>query len=231
MSKPSFIKISLLAALAVPTFGAGEPRDARELLARAILIRGGVYHTGSYEADCFPPRQVVVADFYLWPTEVTESWWKAIHEDQAQNADPNQPATGMTHQEAEAFCRKLSEHYQITVRLPSADEWQIAARAGTPGVTYPWGWGLPAGRAAFDAKGPAAVGTYPPNPLGFYDMAGNVAEWVLADSKEDHAPVMGGSWAERDPRYLRISHRLILPKSYRDRDVGFRFLIEAPANN
>jgi len=50
----------------------------------------------------------------------------------------------------------------------------------------------------------------------------------LAAEGEDRAPVMGGSWAERDPDYLRIAHRLSLPRSYRGADVGFRLLIELP---
>jgi len=80
-----------------------------------------------------------------------------------------------------------------------------------------------------NAERPSAVDDGKPNPAGLFHMCGNMAEWCLAGDDDEQAPVMGGSWAERDPRFLRISHRMTLPKDYRDEDVGFRILIESPA--
>ncbi|HET7811118.1 MAG TPA: PEGA domain-containing protein [Steroidobacteraceae bacterium] len=85
-------------------------------------------------------------------------------------------------------------------RLPTEGEWEFVARAAASGkpLKYPWGQELPvvsgtanfAGAEAFALLGaqldghrdefPAssAPALFPPNAMGFYDLAGNVSEWV-----------------------------------------------------
>lgn len=206
----------------------GAPESAAELVAWSIAVPAGRYHVGSHERGCYPPAVAEVSAFYLWPREVTRGWWRLFRpDDPAGEGDANMPVTASYH-DARAFCAWLEQRYQVRARLPTPEEWMVAASAGTAGVKYPWGWGHPGGRAAFDTTSAAAVASFPPGPNGLYDMAGNVAEWASAPTGEDRAPVMGGSWAERDPDYLRIAHRLSLPVDYRGADVGFRVLIEAP---
>jgi formylglycine-generating enzyme required for sulfatase activity len=100
--------------------------------------------------------------------------------------------------DAEAFCRWLSEREGRTYRLPTEAEWEYAARGGTDG---PWWTGddpgelrragnvadvslsaaMPAAdwNAAWDDGHPflAPVGSFAPNPFGLYDVHGNVWEW------------------------------------------------------
>jgi formylglycine-generating enzyme required for sulfatase activity len=242
MSKPTFIKMLLFLVLVMLGIGIGAamrrdiftperlPMDARDLLRQSVPVPGGHYMIGSNEQGCHPKRIVLLDSIYIWPTEVPASWWALYKGHTVPNKEMARlPAAGISYGDAVGFCDWLSSRYGIPVRLPTVEEWEVAARSGTPGVPYPWGWNNPEHQAVFDARSAHPIAECDPNPWGLYDMSGNVAEWCRADESSAAAAfVMGGSWAERDPRFLRISHALALPKSYRDQDVGFRFVIEPP---
>lgn len=153
----------------------------------------------------------------------------------------NSPVVGVTWRGARAYCRWLSRRTRRRYDLPTAAQWEVAARAGS---RDPWHWGgdEDATRyrsAAGQQKGTSDVGSYPPNAWGMHDTAGNVWEWMLDCFESDFAiyaplrdPVIrndaceapeirGGSF--RDGGYLtRAAFRSSLPWSARLDNVGFR---------
>ncbi len=140
--------------------------------------------------------------------------------------------------------------------LPTEAQWEYACRAGTE-TTYAFGdacdgsqanvhgeYPYPPGTAPGDyVGGTTAVGMYPPNAWGLYDMHGNVWEWTLDwyasyDVKDTVDPVnltgrgvsrvlRGGSWAA-SAFCARSAHRVndsdILFNDNPDK-VGFRLVI------
>ena len=128
---------------------------------------------------------------------------------------------------ASTKCLKRAKFARL---IEEGESLSAAARGGVDGAPYPWGWGgQPRERAQFDAEGPAARGgTFPANGFGLVDVAGNLAEWCAADPQgpQGQRAARGGSWAERNPEFLKIEHRQWFPADYRGRDVGFRVLRE-----
>jgi formylglycine-generating enzyme required for sulfatase activity len=144
------------------------------------------------EADEMPAHRVRLSKaFFLGQTVVTQGQWKAVMgtepwsgKDAVREGD-DYPAVYVTWDDAQAFCRKLSEQEGKTYRLPTEAEWEYACRAGTS-TLYSFGDDASRlGEYAWFTKNAAdagesyahKVGTKRPNPWGLYDMHGNVCEW------------------------------------------------------
>jgi formylglycine-generating enzyme required for sulfatase activity len=155
------------------------------------------------------------------------------------------PVTLVRWADAAAYCRWLADRTGIPVRLPTEAEWEYAARAGRASI-YPTGDAIDPAVANFLEEpslkrfnGTRAVGSYPPNPLGLFDMAGNVWEWVSdwysgtyyaeAPALDPRGPdegrfrvIRGGSWVVSDPTLLECSHRHHVPVNTYSYSIGFR---------
>ena len=163
----------------------------------------------------------------------------------------SQPVVLITHDDALAYCRWLSETVARPLRLPTEAEWEKAARAGADGLRYPWGADIDASRGNFlndpaskRERGPRPTGTYPPNAYGLYDICGNVWEWIadwygpdyygLGEMRDPRGPssghvriVRGGSWVTADVGMLRSAYRHKVPPDTYAYSIGFRIVCEA----
>jgi formylglycine-generating enzyme required for sulfatase activity len=149
--------------------------------------------------------------------------------------------------DAQAYCRWLSEELGATVRLPTEAEWERAAR-GTDGREWPWGNTFDSNRANTDHD----RGDWTTTPVGMYplgaslegvlDMAGNVWEWTATkwlENYENYATlvdnnpnadasarrvVRGGAWLD-DQFNVRAAYRGRFAPDSRDLRLGFRVVV------
>lgn len=158
-----------------------------------VQQKGGCFLMGSDhgDADERPIHEVCVSSFKMDPWEITQrEFQKVMNSNPSHFPGPDLPVDSVTWMEAQEYCKKLGK------RLPTEAEWEYAARGGAK-TEYYWGDEIQEGRGNFcdrecslnarlenvsdGFQTTAPVGSFPPNPYGLYDMAGNVSEWV-ADS-------------------------------------------------
>jgi len=211
-----------------PLSGSGPPCEAagRVAIPRRRLAIG----PSDWEAEGrVRPRMVEAGPLWIDAFEATAAAF-AGHS----VPDPLRAASGMTRDEAAAYCARGGG------RLPTEDEWIVAA-AGGAGHRYPWGetgavcrraaFGLANGPCAFTGSGPDTVGAHVDGDSaeGVHDLAGNVAEWVAAGPESPRGGVAkGGSWRSQIATELRVWARIDLDPESRDDRVGARCAYDAP---
>lgn len=220
---------------------------------RTIKVEAGTYKNGALAHDSKAmrhretSRDVTVESYAVGQTPVTNFQFAAYlylsgegdNPEYLDNSDynqENQPVVAVTHAQAEAFAAWLSNQTGKTYRLPTDDEWEVAARSGRECI-FPWGDESPAKNknANFKGngkvKGPSAIGSFVEgnSAWGLEDMAGNVWEWTTSvrndESNDQMRTVKGGSWMD-GPNDLRISNYKNINKDSSLADVGFRVVLE-----
>jgi formylglycine-generating enzyme required for sulfatase activity len=202
-------------------------------------------------ADEMPRREVSLHGYCIGRDEVTvaryarfcEQTGRVLHDQPSlQGPDhpnpavsaadgPEYPVVNVSWEEARDYCAWAG------LRLPTEAEWERAARGGTQ-TRFWWGDAASHDRANYDSDGMTPVGSYPANPFGLRDTAGNVWEWCADWYAEDayaSGPAAdpggpasgdtkvhrGGSWMNY-PYYLRPAIRYSSEPDRRSRLIGFR---------
>ncbi|MBI3209359.1 MAG: formylglycine-generating enzyme family protein [Candidatus Solibacter usitatus] len=173
-----------------------------------------------------PERNSIGSKFHLWngnafPPEIAE-----------------QPVVNVSWNDVTAYCAWLSKKSGKTFRLPTEEEWEIAARGGQKGKLYPWGDKIDSKQAWFGGKWnglstlrPAGYGE--PNAFGLLGMAGNVWQWTadwyvpvfngrpVEEELKLFRVIRGGSWAN-EAEFLKVNYRNFHPPDFKDLFLGFR---------
>ena len=244
---PSVVTDPSLRAAIAATGLAWRVRDRASQI-EMLLVPPGIFQMGCtaapYPGTCLsaelPLHQVTLTNpFYLGKFEVTQAQWTATvgqntshFRDYPDSAD--RPVERVGWSPIQSFLGSTG------LRLPTEAEWEFACRAGTQGPLY---------NNSMDDRSLAAlawyasnsldrthpVGQKAPNPLGFYDMLGNV--WEIVDDWFDSYPSTnqtnptgpvsgdyhvgrGGSW-ETASYNIRSSFRFGTSESL-DMRQGFR---------
>lgn len=152
------------------------------------------------------------------------------------SADLSHPVTGVSHADAEAYCRWRSGAEGAIFRLPGELEWEFAAR-GVDGRPLPWGAGFDGILCHAAERWPQPGGTAPSgtcprdrSPFGVEDLAGNVADWTATPvpGQPGHYIQRGGHYAA-PARGCRMAARVARAANSREPHVGFRVVRSLPA--
>lgn len=110
----------------------------------------------------------------------------------------------------------------LGARLPRLEEWVAAAGEDE----YPWGDEPPTPERANYGElvgSPSPVGHYDATGAGWYDLAGNVAEWCVTGTDVEKAEqlVVGGGW-NKPESHLRNTHVRTKWRRVGTMSIGFR---------
>ena len=236
-----------------------------------VYVKGGIFNMGAtseqeqYAYDNEKPVRTVMLDgFHIGKFEVTQAQWTAVMgttlEEQAgghsiKGEGDNYPMYYISWNEAQEFCKKLSEATGKKYVLPTEAQWEYAARGGVHKTKTLYAGSDDLEEVAWYYDNSAVetrrsaheVGTKAANALGLYDMSGNVEEWVsdYYNKSYDEKAILinpqgpktgsrrvlrGGSFS--DPaKWHRVSSRKDAPSSsdgndnYEDSGTGFRVVV------
>jgi formylglycine-generating enzyme required for sulfatase activity len=205
--------------------------------------------------------------FYLGKYEVTQAQYETVMTGNSEGLNPkpsnwpnnnDRPVEKVSWNDVQVFLSRLNDMEETAGRLPTGwkyvlpteAQWEYACRAGTT-TAYSWGNDINSSRANYnwdgggttgnDFKQTRNLGKYAANPWGFFDMHGNVWEWV-SDWKANYpggaqtnpeGPASGsdrvrrgGSWDD-DGASLRSAQRDSFPPGLRRNYIGFRVGFQA----
>ena len=156
-------------------------------------------------------------------TPVSDSYWRNPGFKQT----ASNPVVCVSQNDAKAYTDWLSKQTGSVYRLPTEEEWEIAARSGSQN-DYWWGDDFGADKAntgwggsKWSNKSTSPVGSFAPNNLGFYDVVGNVWEWT----KDSRGMAKGGAWSF-SPDMAKASSELFIDPNSAANYLGFRVLRE-----
>jgi serine/threonine protein kinase/formylglycine-generating enzyme required for sulfatase activity len=216
--------------------------------------------TGAYHDPLLPQgqrlRRIRLQPSFLAKYEMTQAQWLRVTGSNpsylapARNHEFAQPITLLHPVGMLSFDDAEQVLHRLALRMPSVDEWEYGARAGT--TTMYWTGDRPetlAGAAnvadvsakrgaavSADAYAPAVrawtafddgfantspIGSLAPNAFGLHDVHGNITEWARSDAADSPGRLCGGG-ALYPPGHARSAFQFVQPADYRWTTFGVR---------
>ncbi len=210
-----------------------------------VYIKPGTFQMGCFNSnerfvlfDAVPVHEVELEGFWISRTEITEQQFKKGYS--------NFPVCSVDWSEAINFAKKFGEKYDLKADLPTEAQWEFAARNRGQEIVYPWGYEIDKTKANYRDTGGVImpVASFSPNPLGIFDISGNLREWCrdyysktfysikktkvkdpLNSNPNEEVVVRGGCYADGElalKTYVRYSRS----KNSADQFTGFRIVLE-----
>lgn len=234
--------------------------SARQLTRGDVLIE----HAGLPELVVVQVPNDDSRKFAIGRYEVTNAEWnnfaaskkcKSANNSRVQR-DNRDPISFVSWHDAQSYTKWLSCLTGEVYRLPTSDEWEIAARGGATGTyffqasaekdheqllcLYANGADLSMKSLFFvndkcddgSRRGVTAVGSYLPNAIGLHDVLGNVWEWVTdcAHQEDDGGActwrIARGGSWRTAPGAMTVEAAHKFPSEIQKRTLGFRVLRE-----
>ena len=218
-----------------------------------IRVSPGSYSEGS--------NTVTISQaFWLAETEFTRALWIAVEKSEptffkaTMEEAINCPVTYVKWVDLSAFISHLNALVPANYHLPTEAQWRFAAKGGTSSRNYTYSGSNTVGNVAWyeensycclDTTGayreqPHPVKTKEANELGFYDMSGNVAEWVSdyygsslpkgtdptgpKSDSENRRVILGGDYLTTDSG-CKVTSRYYAKQDVLRANVGFRLAL------
>lgn len=203
-------------------------------------------------ASCYPVHKVTLTGYYISKFETTYGEYDVYteanglplvrEEKRGQStlvSKPQPVSIGVNWYNAQAYCLWLGEITGLPFDLPTEAQWEYAARSRGKAVRFATDNGEMEPGRNYRTKGRPfetdPPGTYPPNPLGLYDMTGNANEWVrdwYDPFYYEESPEPNPEGPEYDSLYVtrKVSRGFGLSNSDWHANLVFRRLPRDPEN-
>ncbi|MTC61805.1 SUMF1/EgtB/PvdO family nonheme iron enzyme [Providencia rustigianii] len=239
-------------------FGSGH--DGKSTLPYSLGTDNKFVHDVTLDSFSLSKYRVTWRQFNLWRAltglQLTDRYndlkSRDIMKDWQASTQDNYPASA-DWQDAKDYCLWLGQQAGLPIDLPTEAQWEYAARnrgqfilfASKDGTYNDGSENTNNSDDALFAAGFYPIGSYPPTPLGLYDMMGNGLDWTndwYAADYYEHSPKTNPQGPEQgEEKVVRGSessmylNTLVMNRWYhplKNRNIpglGFRCAVQSPA--
>ena len=154
-------------------------------------------------------------------TEVSQKLYKLVmKENPSRYLDDDNPIDSVSYDDVERFCSRLSWLLASKVSVPSEEDFTSAIGSLRYANINDISW-----NNSNSNSHTHKIATKKMNDKGFYDLIGNVEEFVISKDLNDSIMVMGGSAQTTTDAILDLAKKKVDFKT-RNRILGFRIVVE-----